>query len=96
MQDKRAILHLRAGDLRGVKLRLTIALEYSDYTPLILSFAEQWAVPVPNRIWLTTLTKKAQVLSTLYKTQNYRQDALRAWGTICHLRLNPQSFPALA
>lgn len=58
MQDKRTILHLRAGDLRGVKLQPTIALEYSDYTPLILSFTEQWAVPVPNRIWLTTLSRR--------------------------------------
>lgn len=59
MQDKRATLHLRAGDLRGVKLQPAIALEYSDYTPLILPFAEQWAVPVPRRIRLTTLTNKA-------------------------------------
>lgn len=58
MLDKSAQLHLRARDLRGLKLQPTIALEYSDYLPLILLSAEQRAVPVPNRTWLTALSPR--------------------------------------
>lgn len=36
----------------------TIALEYSDYLPLILLSAEQRAVPIPNRTWLTALSPR--------------------------------------
>jgi hypothetical protein len=98
MLDERALLHLRARDLRGLKLQPAIALEYSDYLPLILPFAEQWAVPVPNRTWLTTLSRrKNQGLLALFNAQGCGMDARRLWGSISHLRLNPQfSFPTLA